>query len=214
MKRSLVFIFAAMALLATPVPAFAIGQIVLTDPEVRAELDNPTSWVSIVFDAGVDPAVAKMVVLNSAGRNVTVDSLVVDGRQVGTQLPGGLPEDTYTVMYRVNGPGGKPVGGSFQFAIGKGTWTAEASTTWSGPAQEPPILADPDPHPDGLPGAGSPSPTATTSPESSPASSNPPLTPTGGAAANIDWWPWLLGLAVVAGVAGVWLVRRGSRSGP
>ena len=126
-------------------PAQAYG-LVASEPGVRQELDRAPGWVTLAFATEVDPSVAKVLVQDADGANVTIGSLIVEGTNLTTQLKDGLKPGTYTVSYRVNRPDGEPEGGAYQFAYGAGDFSEPPDPTWTGRAEEPEAMNDPDPN--------------------------------------------------------------------
>lgn len=224
--RALRIILVALAAagLMTPTAAVASADDFVSDPAPRAELDRAPGWVTMAFQFEVDPSTAKMLVVSGAGVNVTAGTLIVEWTNVTTQLRDKLAKDTYTVHYRVSRPDGEPLGGSFQFAYGKGTWSAKDKTTWEGADKEPEVIKNADPNatttatarpsrpsrtPVESPKA-SPTPT-TTSPTPEPSASvavEPPSVPPE-APAGSDPLPWVVGTVIVgaATAAGLWWSR-------
>ncbi len=208
-------------------PAQAAGRLQFSDPEEHAELSRAPGWVSLVFDTEVDESLAKLVVLNSAGENVTVDALIIEGTQITTQLRSGLAEGTYTVLYRVGGEDGEPVGGSYQFAYGKGSWTPDGKTSWTGEENQPPVIADPNPNPTAAPtgqpttsaapssGASTTAPpsAAPSSPGASAGSTPSPAPINAGGTGNPWLWVAIAAVVAAAGGAVALVLRRRSRGG-
>ncbi len=212
-------------------PARAADLLVDSAPRAKAELSDPPGWVTLVFRRQVDRSVAKMVVTNADGTNVAVNALIVEGTNVTTQLQSGLPKGTYTVHYRINRPDGQPEGGAFQFAYGRGSWTKLPDASWSGSANEPDILSNPNPRAvtkapeqeptevrppieieqsDGTtvtPVVPTPTPTAIEPTPTPVVSDGVTLTPTaepqpaGQTSSDSSWLPWVLGGGLVAGAA-------------
>ncbi len=191
----------------------------ISDPAPQAELKREPGWVTMAFDFQLDPSTAKMLVLSSSGTNVTTGRLVVEWTNVRVQLKDDLPKDTYTVHYRVSKPDGEPVGGTFQFAYGEGTWVSGGETTWTGSDQEPDVMKNPNPNPNPNPTTASaeptPSPTASASVTPTP-TPTPTLTPTPTPAAappdgddsGLLLWVALVGVvAVAASAGGAWWYR-------
>ena len=234
-------VLAVVAMFTVVSPAHAAGLLVTSDPRPKQELADPPGWVTLVFRRDVDRSMAKIVVTNSDGANVAVNALIVEGNNVTTQLRDGLPKGTYTVHYRVDRADGQPAGGAFQFAYGKGSWTSLSDASWSGAAEEPPLMSNPDPRATGAAPTEEPTQTrppieveqsdgATTTPtqveptpsvtgtptatahETETPSPEPQTTPQGQPEGG-SWWPWVLGGAVLAGAggAGAWLVKRQAR---
>lgn len=119
--------------------------LVASEPRPRQVLSNPPGWVTLAFDREVDASVAKLLVLDADGRSVTVNQIIVEGTNMTMQLRSGLDRGTYTVHYRVNGSGGEPRGGAFQFAYGSSSWTALEDASWAGSGEEPALFRDTDP---------------------------------------------------------------------
>lgn len=133
--------------LLTPTPAaHADGLIVASEPMEHEELDAAPGWVTLAFGDVIDPGVAKMLVLDSQGRDVTTGQLIVEGTNMTSQLSGNLPQGTYTVQYRIDRPDGEPQGGAFQFSYGPGRWSEVGKRQWSGSDQEPDVMKNTNPH--------------------------------------------------------------------
>ena len=142
-----VWVIACLSVLGGALPAYAdAGGLVTSDPEPREELDGAPGSVTLVFDGTVDDEVAKVLVLDAKGVNVTAGPLIVEATNVTTELEDDLPKGTYTVHYRVNGKGGEPRGGALQFAYGGGSFTDLPDRSWSGSSAEPAILRGDDPN--------------------------------------------------------------------
>lgn len=206
--------------LAPVAPARAAEDVlVASDPYRHEQLDAPPSGVTLAFTRAVDAEQAQIIVTNSAGQNVNINSLIVEGTNVQVQMRPNLPKDTFTVHYQVNRKDGDIEGGAFQFSYGKGNWTKLADERWSGSTAQPTVLASPDAVP-------TPTPTATETPVEtetpvatpSPAETTPAATATFTPApadgdSGTNPWPWAgLGALVVAGAVGGFLfVRRNGR---
>jgi len=142
-----VWLLACLGVLAGALPAqAAAGGLLVSEPEGRQQLDRAPGWVTLAFDGDVDDSVAKVLVLDAKGRNVTAGPLIVEATNVTTQLEDGLPKGTYTVHYRVDGKGGEPRGGAFQFSYGSGSFSDPADRSWSGSSEEPAVLRGNDPN--------------------------------------------------------------------
>ena len=142
-----VWLLACLGVCLGALPAHAAaGGLLTSDPQERSQLDDAPGAVTLAFDGNVDEKVAKVLVLDAKGKNVTAGPLIVENTNVTTQLQDGLAKGTYTVHYRVDGKGGEPRGGAFQFSLGSGSFTDPADKSWSGTAQEPEILRGDDPN--------------------------------------------------------------------
>lgn len=126
--------------------AAAEGVVVASEPRERQELSRAPGAVTLAFADVVDAGVAKLLVLDESGENVTSGELIVEGTNVTSYLRPELARGTYTVQFRVDRADGQPQGGAFQFAYGPGTWTKLEKKTWSGQANQPPIMANPNPN--------------------------------------------------------------------
>jgi len=196
-------------------PAQAASTLVATNPSAHEQLKVRPGWVTLAFSRTIDKAVVKVLVVGADGRNYVAGDLIYYGSSVMVQLDNELPEGTYTVKYQVDRKDGQPEGGAFQFAYGKGTWTS-VEKSWSGTAEQPPEMANPDPQGTG---PASPSSSASAEPTPTPAaevSDTPSAAASSSAApapvaANATLWYWVGGGVVallVAGVLGWWLIRR------
>ena len=142
-----VWLLAGMGACLGALPAHAAaGGLLTSDPEGRQQLDRAPGWVNLAFDGKVDKDMAKVLVLDAKGTNVTAGPLIVEASNVTTQLEDNLPKGVYTVHYRVDGKGGEPQGGAFQFSYGGGSFSDPADKSWSGTAQEPAILRGDNPN--------------------------------------------------------------------
>ena len=206
----------ALALLAAgPAATATAANEFASDPAQHAELKRAPGWVTMAFDFALDPSTAKMLVLNSAGENVTTGELAVEWTNVRVQLREDLPKDTYTVHYRVSRADGEPLGGTFQFAYGKGNWTSDGDTTWKGSDKEPDVMKNPDPN--ATTAAADPSATPTETPSVTPSATptpTPSATPTPSVTASpvpaADGGSGLLGWAIGAGVVVVLAAAGGA----
>jgi methionine-rich copper-binding protein CopC len=208
------------------VPAAADATLLASEPRNREVTTRPPGAVTLAFGHSIDPAVARIFVFDSAGRNVTLGTVLVEFTNASVQLRPGLPEGTYTVMYRINGVKSGVRGGAYQFAFGKADWTKLDKATWVGKAEQPVIFAEENPNEPSPVPSRTPSPTApASSTPAAPSSSAPPASPTADPAtaspepgppveptATAGSVPWLIGgiVLAVAGAIGVIAWRRGS----
>ena len=200
-----------------PLSATAAQELLAaSDPYKHQELTDPPSGVVLAFEREVDAAAAQIVVTNSAGKSVNVNSLIVEGTNVTAQVKPNLPRGTYTVHYQVNRKDGQVEGGAFQFSYGKGEWTNLPDERWSGNSAQPTVIASAEPDPvTETPASETPSATESASPTgpapSETATSVGPA-PVGGGA---DPAPWLWGGAavVLAAAAGGIAWRRSATRG-
>ena len=200
-----------------PLSATAAQELLAaSDPYKHQELTDPPSGVVLAFEREVDAAAAQIVVTNSAGKSVNVNSLIVEGTNVTAQVKPNLPRGTYTVHYQVNRKDGQVEGGAFQFSYGKGEWTSLPDERWSGNSAQPTVIASAEPDPVTETQA-SETPSATesaspTGPAPSETATSVGPAPVGGGA---DPAPWLWGGAavVLAAAAGGIAWRRSATRG-
>jgi methionine-rich copper-binding protein CopC len=201
-----------MLLFFAPLAWAADDYLVASDPQPRQETRQVPGWVTLAFKSTASAKLAKILVLDKDGKNVTTGALIVEGTNVTTQLMSGLPKGTYTVYYRTSGSDGEKRGGAFQFSYGPGTWTAINQDVWVGEKEEPPVLQNPDPNAT-APASATPSvqptqssPSASAAPSSAEAS-RPAVPPTSGGNAL----PWIIGGGVVvlaAAGGGAWFLWK------
>jgi methionine-rich copper-binding protein CopC len=132
-------------LVALPTPAHAVTPVA-SEPLDREKVSRPPDAVTLAFSRDVDASVAKVVVLDADGDNVTSGPLIVQGTNVTTRLRSGLDRGTYTVHFRIDGSGGKPEGGAYQFRYGSGSFTDLPDRSWSGEDDEPAVLRGTNPN--------------------------------------------------------------------
>lgn len=196
-----------------------------SDPQPHQELNEAPGWVTLAFASRANARLAKVLVLDASGKNVTTGPLIVEGTNVTTQLVFDLPRGTYSVYYRTSGSDGKPRGGAFQFAYGKGEWTPLDKEVWVGEAEQPPIIANPDPNataPATTTASPGVQPSETSSPSVQPSDSpsaiagstvSPEAQPADAGSSATGWWI-AAGVVVAALVAGaVVLMRRRNARG-
>lgn len=207
--------------------AAAASPLVASNPAPKEQLTQRPGWVTLAFSRTVEKSLLKVLVVGSDGRNNVVGDPIYQGSSVMVQLSDTLKKDTYTVKYQINRADGQPEGGAYQFAFGKGNWTKVASS-WSGTAEQPPEMANPDP----MATTAEVTPTSTppvvqegTPTASASASEHPTVSPTPGATGQPTQatapptpqggspWPWVgLGVVVLAAAgAGSWLWARSRR---
>jgi len=157
---------------------------VAAEPRDRQEVSRPPDAVTLAFADDVDPSVAKVVVLGPDGKNVTNGPLIIQGTNVTTRLRTDLDRGTYTVHFRIDGRGGEPRGGAYQFSYGSGDFTSLPDRSWSGEDAEPAVLSGTDPNgeekPDAPSKAGTPgievTSQAPTTSQAKPPATDPPAT--------------------------------------
>ena len=221
-RRLIGALVAGLLLVLAVAPATARADddyLIGSDPQPHQELIDTPGWVTLAFKSKASAKLAKIIVLDAKGANVTTGALIVEGTNVTTQLAFDLPKGTYSVYYRTSAADGQPRGGAFQFAYGKGEWTPLDKEVWVGQAEEPPIMSNPDPNASvpGVPtesASAAPSESSSAQPSGSPGSTEttaagPGAQPTDAGSAPTGWL--IAAGAVAAGLlawAAVLFVRR------
>lgn len=105
-------------------PAAAAGHAVLerTSPERGAALAHPPAAVELRFNEPVEASFGAVRVFDGRGEEVAGETFRPDSRSdsIGTRLPDGLADGTYTATYRVVSADSHPVSGGFVFTVGSG----------------------------------------------------------------------------------------------
>lgn len=219
--RILAGVVAGLVLALGVTPTFAQAAddyLVTSNPAPHDEVDNPPGWVTLVFKTEASAKLAKIVVQNGSGLDVTTGDAIVEGTNVTVQLLSNLPQDTFTVTYRTSDAKGQPRGGAFQFSYGPGTWT-DVNDTWIGASAEPTVIASPPsaaPQPEEPPSVDPSTPTqepATTAPATTGPTTGPGQ-PSGGADPNLVWWLVGGGALLAAAGGGYALARRRGTNHP
>jgi copper transport protein len=120
--RAVVVALAALALLPASASAHALLQS--TTPERSARLDAVPDTVSLRFNEPVEAEFGAVRVFDSQGREVQSGAAFHPGgrgAEVAVRLRSGLPDDGYTVTYRVISADAHPVSGGFVFVVGDAT---------------------------------------------------------------------------------------------
>ncbi len=213
-------VVAALAFLLTavflPAPAFAAGDAPSArEPRVHEVLTRAPSAVVIAFNWELDSGTARMYVLDSDGKNITSAAPDVSGSNMTVRLGFDLDPGTYSVYYRTNDRSGGLIGGAYQFAIGKGSWSKlETPTSWAGSDEQPKMFAGDNPN---QPASDDdPTPSATQSPgleivrEDGTVEHPADIEKAKDGAAGGSWLPWFIGggLAIATAFAAVVLAKR------
>lgn len=198
-------------------PASADDELlVASDPYAHQVLDSPPGGVQLAFSRAVDAAAAQIVVTNSDGNSVNINSLIVEGTNVTAQVKPNLPKGTYTVHYQVNRKDGQVEGGAFQFSYGPGQWTTLSDAHWSGNSAQPSVLASPTVDTSTTLPSSSATETDTLTTDSPTDATATPGASSSSGDAGLNPWLWGGGALVAVAIgAAVWLVavKRRNDSG-
>ncbi len=109
----------ALALAVVP-SAFAHAALVETTPPRGAVLLRAPTQVVLRFDEAVATVAGSVRVFNGEARRVDTGEVTKPtSGTVAVSLPAGLPEDTYTVAWRVLSADSHPIRGAFVFSVGE-----------------------------------------------------------------------------------------------
>jgi copper transport protein len=97
--------------------AYAHAVLLESAPAANAVLARAPERIVLRFNEPVRPAVLRLVRASDQG-SVELGSPEVADTELRAPLPGGLPDGSYVLSYRVTSADGHPVVGSFVFAIG------------------------------------------------------------------------------------------------
>lgn len=192
----LIGVLAALLLVLGAAPgAVAHSELVSSDPQDGASIEQMPGSVTLTFNEDIDPNFAQVVVADAqdVARPVTV---TVDGPRVTLPVPAEVPAGRVEVRYRVVSADGHPVGGEIAFTVTNGgLTTAASSTTAASPTAAPTTAA---------PGGTDSTGTDTTAADTTPASVN--------GEGSTMWMYALTGFAALLVVAaGVVIVLMGRR---
>lgn len=131
-------------------PAASAHTVLLNvQPADGATIASAPSQVVLTFNEPVQSSTLQLAVTNSAGATVSKEPPAVAGTVVTQALPA-LPNDTYTVAYRLVSVDGHPVTATTSFVLADPDATASAEPTSVG--SSPDVLSTPAPA--GAPGEG------------------------------------------------------------
>ncbi|MCM2578560.1 copper resistance CopC/CopD family protein [Streptomyces meridianus] len=123
------------ALLAGAAPASAHAALTASDPRQGAVLGSAPEQVTLTFSEKVAMSDGAVRVLDPQGKRVDTGKVRDLGRgstvRVAAPLHPGLPDGTFTVVWKAVSADGHPVGGAFTFSVG-----APSKTSAQVPGQE------------------------------------------------------------------------------
>ena len=97
--------------------AQAHDQLVGSNPEDGAELDEQPEWIEMDFSGEIQDVGTEVQVLQDGGDDVSAGEITVEGTTVSSALPDNLTPGTYTVQWRVVSSDGHPISGEFDFTL-------------------------------------------------------------------------------------------------
>jgi copper transport protein len=140
-RRLLILLGVAVAVLVPAAPAQAHAILLHTSPGSGAIIQDPPSGVTLRFNEPVELVTGAIKVIGPDGSTVsTAVGRTGDGSIVRIRLRGELPRGTFLVTYRVISADSHPVAGGYSFSLGAPSRTAPAATGGTG-ASENPVVA-------------------------------------------------------------------------
>lgn len=140
-RRLLILLGVAVAVLVPAAPADAHAILLRTSPGSGAIVQNPPGGVTLRFNEPVQLVTGAIKVIGPDGSTVsTAVGRTGDGSIVRIRLRAELPRGTFLVTYRVISADSHPVAGGYSFSIGAPSKTAPAATGGTG-ASENPVVA-------------------------------------------------------------------------
>jgi methionine-rich copper-binding protein CopC len=110
------FLLSGLVLLGAP-SALAHTVLLTAVPADGATLTSSPSQVVLTYDEPVQASTLQMAVTASSGATVSTSAPTVAGTVVTQSLPPDLPNDTYTLAYRLVSVDGHPVGNTITFIV-------------------------------------------------------------------------------------------------
>ena len=194
--------------------ALAHSDLVSSDPEDGAQLDQAPKEIVLTFSEPLLPDFVRVIVTNPDGEIGDLVITGVDGATAVAKWPQNLVPGDWTVTYRVVSQDGHPVEGSIDFSYSDAppgpspSPTSKSPEPTTAPAPDP---TTPQPTPEPTTDAASPSPetppgTPTATPSESIAS--PGASPASDTSSNTGWVIAGIAVLVLAVIAIVGLVAR------
>jgi methionine-rich copper-binding protein CopC len=140
---------AAVAVLATAVPASAHDSLVHSTPAADERLATAPESITLTYSGdllvlGDSTQGAVVLVVDADGRDWATGDLEVAGNTVTATVDPGMPDAGYQVRWQVVSEDGHPISGTVPFTIGDGEpLTADAQTEAPTDADAPPYVPDP-----------------------------------------------------------------------
>ncbi|WP_210604358.1 copper resistance CopC family protein [Brevibacterium oceani] len=107
---------AAMSVFAFAPAASAHDQLVSSNPEDGAELDQQPEWLEMTFSGNIQEVGSEVTVVVD-GKDVSAGELTVEGKKLSVALPDDLKPGDYKVTWRVVSQDGHPISGDYSFTI-------------------------------------------------------------------------------------------------
>ncbi|WP_129656616.1 copper resistance CopC family protein [Rothia halotolerans] len=147
--RRLGTVLAAAALLlaglfATAPAAQAHDELIGSDPADGQVLDEAPEEITLTFSANITEVGNAIRVTDSQGETVSTGEVQVDGTDAVQRIDAGAADETYRVVWRIVSSDGHPIEGSYDFSVGAGGSSSEASGSSAAPSAEPSLSGSAD----------------------------------------------------------------------
>jgi methionine-rich copper-binding protein CopC len=109
-------VVAAMSVFAFAPAASAHDQLVSSNPEDGAELDQQPEWLEMTFSGNIQEVGSEVKVVVD-GKDVSAGELTTEGKKLSVALPDDLKPGDYKVTWRVVSQDGHPISGDYAFTI-------------------------------------------------------------------------------------------------
>lgn len=119
-RRSLATVFAALAILATPLLLFAHARLIRSTPAANSKLDAPPSSVTLVFSEPPELQFTTIQLVDSAGTAVSLGATSKppgDASTLTIPVSGQMTRGRYTVIWRTAAADGHASSGRFTFTV-------------------------------------------------------------------------------------------------
>ncbi|MGO1399593.1 MAG: copper resistance CopC family protein [Brevibacterium yomogidense] len=97
--------------------AHAHDQLVGSNPEEGAELDEQPEWLELDFSGEIQDVGTEIQVLQDGDQDISAGEVTVEGTSVSSALPDNMTPGEYTVQWRVVSSDGHPISGEFDFTL-------------------------------------------------------------------------------------------------
>lgn len=132
-------VLAALLVFGAAPAALAHDQLVGTTPATGSNVDEAPTEVMMEFSNSLMELGTEIKVTDSSGENVATGEPQLRAREVTQALTPGLPDDEYTVTWRVVSSDSHPISGKFSFTVGNAVAEAPSAAPSASetPAPEP-----------------------------------------------------------------------------
>jgi copper transport protein len=145
-SRTLIRLSLALAVLLSPVSAWAHARLLRSDPAAKSRVSSP-QLIVLWFSEQPEIALSVATLKDQNGKAFTVGAAQANGGnplQISFAIPQTLPPGTYTVAWRTAASDGHPSHGTFSFVVvaASPVTTSQSSTVSSIPVGVPAVRPD------------------------------------------------------------------------